>query len=139
MSWYTKVFRQYADFQGRARRMEFWMFTLVNTIVFLGLAIPSLFLAYSTPQGEPGALVWSFALSLFLYGLAQLIPAIAVGVRRFHDQNRSGWWFLIILVPTVGGLIYWIMMMLPGTRGPNRFGPDPLHPDDEGDVWPEIA
>lgn len=138
MSWYLKAFRQYADFGGRARRMEFWMFTLVNTIVSVLLGIPFVLAAFVTREGA-SALMWLAFVPFALYGLVQLVPSIAVSVRRFHDQDRSGWWYLIIFVPSVGYLIFLIMMALPGSVGPNRFGPDPLRRDDEGDVWPEVA
>jgi uncharacterized membrane protein YhaH (DUF805 family) len=61
--------------------------------------------------------------------LALLVPSIAVGVRRFHDQDKSGWFLLLALIPVVGGLIVLVFMCLPGTSGPNRFGPDPLGTD----------
>ena len=60
-----------------------------------------------------------------LYSLAVLLPSIAVAVRRLHDTDRSGWWFLIGFVPIVGGIILLVFYVLEGTRGPNRFGPDP--------------
>jgi uncharacterized membrane protein YhaH (DUF805 family) len=62
---------------------------------------------------------------LGLFGLALFIPSIAVQVRRFHDQDRTGWLILLGLIPYVGGLIVLVFMCLPGTRGTNRFGPDP--------------
>ena len=61
----------------------------------------------------------------WLWGLATLIPNLAVGVRRLHDTNRSGWWMLIVLVPLIGIVVLLIFDVMEGTKGPNRFGPDP--------------
>jgi uncharacterized membrane protein YhaH (DUF805 family) len=69
------------------------------------------------------------AFGLFaLFALASFIPTIAVQVRRFHDQDRSGWMVLLALIPYLGGLIVLIFMCLEGTRGANRFGLDPRDP-----------
>ncbi len=64
--------------------------------------------------------------ALFFLGI--LVPSIAVQVRRFHDQDKSGWFVLIGLIPILGGLVVLVFMFLEGTRGPNRFGPDPKDP-----------
>lgn len=61
-----------------------------------------------------------------VYSVAVLIPSVAVGVRRLHDLDRSGWWLLIMLIPLLGTLLLLIYFCLRGTVGPNRFGPDPL-------------
>ena len=60
--------------------------------------------------------------------LALIVPGIAVQVRRFHDQDKSGWFVLLALIPFLGGLIVLVFMCLEGTKGPNRFGPDPKDP-----------
>jgi uncharacterized membrane protein YhaH (DUF805 family) len=60
-----------------------------------------------------------------LYTLAVLLPSIAVTVRRLHDTDRSGWWILLGFIPIIGGIILLVFYVLEGTRGPNRFGPDP--------------
>ena len=67
-----------------------------------------------------------------LFSLAVLLPAICVAIRRLHDRDMSGWWVLLNLIPLIGFLILFVIYALPGTSGPNRFGPDPLA-DDEGD------
>ena len=77
-----------------------------------------------------GAMAWSPIAMLgvgliFLVGLAIIIPAIAVQVRRFHDQDKSGWFVLLNFVPYVGGIIVLVFMCLEGTKGENRYGPDP--------------
>ncbi|WP_404812559.1 DUF805 domain-containing protein [Capnocytophaga canimorsus] len=104
MNWYLKVLKQYADFKGRARRKEYWMFTLFNSIVFFAL-------------GFIGGLIETTVL-VSIYYLAIIVPSIAVGVRRMHDVGKSGWF---ILVP-----IYNLVLCLTeGERGPNQYGPDP--------------
>ncbi len=102
----STCFRKYADFTGRARPSEYWWFLLFNVIV---------------------TLVASFihdALYLIV-GLALLLPAIAVGVRRLHDTNKSGWFLLISLIPLVGGIILIVFMATPGDPGTNQYGDAP--------------
>lgn len=107
MNWYLTVLKKYAEFNGRARRTELWMFVLINVIITFGLGFLGAVLL-----GESGRMISN------LYSLAVLIPSIAVGIRRMHDTNRSGWW--VILFP-----IALIFACLEGTRGPNQYGPDP--------------
>lgn len=129
MEWMVLPLKRYADFNGRSRRMEYWMFTLFQVILYivLGVAAVILFGAGETTAGsDVGAL---FASPVFLVivfaGLAMLVPSIAVQVRRFHDQDKSGWLVLLGLIPYIGGLIVFVFMLLEGTRGENRYGPDP--------------
>jgi uncharacterized membrane protein YhaH (DUF805 family) len=115
MNWYLSVLKNYVGFSGRARRMEYWMFALVNAIIFLVLAI----LATVTRS-------FFFWVLLFLYDLAVLVPALAVTWRRIQDTGRNGLWILLGLIPFVGGIILLVFTILPGTQGANEFGPDPL-------------
>lgn len=118
--------RKYADFQGRARRSEFWLFTLMLYVVSIVLYVPMLaFGGDMQTTGEINPVAGIFMLLLVVFSLGTLIPSIAVTVRRLHDTNRSGWWIFIALVPLVGGLVLLIFEVLDGTPGPNRFGPDP--------------
>jgi uncharacterized membrane protein YhaH (DUF805 family) len=117
MKWYTKVLSQYADFGGRARRTEYWMFALINVVITIILVILDTMIG---TLGEAG-----FGLLSGLYSLAVLLPSLAVSVRRLHDTNRSGWWVLISLVPFVGGIVLLIFCVLEGDRGYNQYGPDP--------------
>lgn len=123
-----KPLRRYADFQGRSRRKEYWLFVLFQTIVFLvlgALALAGGFPLDGAPVSEPGPLFY-LGVGLFaLFGLALFIPNLAVQVRRFHDQDKSGWLILLGLIPYIGGIIVFVFMLLEGTRGPNRFGADP--------------
>jgi uncharacterized membrane protein YhaH (DUF805 family) len=111
--------RKYADFQGRARRSEYWLFYLFVVIVYVLVGIVT-----GAAMGAPG----DFGIGqiiLGVIGLAFLVPTLAVGVRRLHDTNRSGWWLLIGLIPFLGALVLLIFFVLDGTPGANRFGEDP--------------
>lgn len=124
MDWMLMPLRRYADFQGRSRRKEFWMFTLMNfivTIVLYGLII----MGMDFQTGQMGVLSMLGGGLLIIYALAILVPSIAVHVRRFHDQDKSGWLVLLTFIPAIGGLIVLVFMCIEGTRGPNRFGDDP--------------
>jgi len=128
MDYMLMPLRRYFDFEGRSRRKEFWMFFLLNTIVVFVLGGMLLVTGYSMdPYGgsSGGPFAWLLMAVLGLYWLAILIPSIAVQVRRFHDQDKSGWFVLLGLIPFLGGLVVLVFMLLEGTKGPNRFGPDP--------------
>ncbi len=111
MEWYLKVLRQYAHFEGRARRREYWYFALFNVLVALGLGLID------------GAL--GIGVLGPLYSLAVLIPGLAVSVRRLHDTGRSGWWLLIALVPIIGVIVLLVLMCLDSEAGANQYGPSP--------------
>ncbi|WP_425221136.1 DUF805 domain-containing protein [Pseudomonas sp.] len=111
MEWYTAVLKKYVEFQGRARRKEYWMFILFNILASIICGVI---------DGILGIM-----LLVPLYSLAVLLPSIAVCIRRLHDTNRSGWWILISLVPFVGSIILLIFLCIEGDAGDNRFGPNP--------------
>ena len=125
MQWYLKALKQYADFHGRARRTEFWMFVLVNVAISIVLGIVDAATGTASALAAGGMASYSPGILGSIYGLAVLIPSIAVTVRRLHDTDRSGWWFFIQLIPVVGGIVILVFACLEGTRGPNRFGADP--------------
>jgi len=113
INWFMNVVTQhYFDFNGRARRAEFWWYILVVLIVAVILNVIDSIIHLGGILGG-------------LWSLAMLLPNLGVAVRRLHDINRSGWWILIAFVPIVGAilLIYWYAQ--PGTAGANQFGPDP--------------
>ncbi|HEY2206062.1 MAG TPA: DUF805 domain-containing protein [Pseudonocardia sp.] len=119
MQWFMKALRQYADFSGRARRREFWMFSLVYSVIAIGLLV---LVGLATVAGGRGAAVL-FALPV-LFMAAMIIPGMAVTTRRLHDTNRSGWWQLISLVP-FGSIVLFVFEVLDGDPSANRYGPDP--------------
>jgi uncharacterized membrane protein YhaH (DUF805 family) len=142
MEWMILPFKRYAEFTGRSRRMEYWMFTLLNVIVVTVLMFVVLGVggaasvveadAAGDPSAGLAALFGGTGLLIVIYGLAVLLPSIAVTVRRLHDRDMSGWWYLGAIVgsmiPIAGFLVsiaFLVLMALPGTPGPNRFGPDP--------------
>jgi len=118
---YIGVWKKYATFKGRARRKEYWTFTLCNLII--DLAIYSLLVACNISKLYIVSIIISIILILWILSL--IIPSLALFVRRLHDINRSGWWFFIGFVPYVGGIVLLIFMLLNGTTGDNKYGPDP--------------
>lgn len=118
MHWVQTVLKKYAVFSGRAQRAEYWYFVLFYVIgyVVLGLLDGSL----RSPDEDSG-----YGLLTGLFALALLIPSLAVGVRRLHDTDRSGWWLLLMFVPLIGAIVLLVFTVQDGTRGDNRFGPDP--------------
>jgi uncharacterized membrane protein YhaH (DUF805 family) len=118
MEWYLLVLKRYAEFNGRSRRKEYWMFTLYNIVIFLVL-----YIAGFVTLERTGISMVFFGLA-FIYALAILVPNLAVSVRRLHDIDKSGWWILLAFVPVVS-LALIVLMCLEGTPGDNRFGPNP--------------
>jgi uncharacterized membrane protein YhaH (DUF805 family) len=119
LEWATLPLKRYADFSGRSRRKEYWFFVLGVFIVAILLSI------IEGAVGLSGMIGGAYGPLTALFFLAIIVPGIAVQVRRFHDQDKSGWWVLIGLIPLLGGIIVLVFMLLEGTKGPNRFGPDP--------------
>ncbi len=110
MNYYFEALKKYAVFSGRARRKEYWMFFLFNIIIgFLLRFIEGM--AGINPGSYEGLLA-------IIYQLAILIPSIAVGVRRMHDVNKSGWYLLIPIYNL-------ILACTDGTKGDNKYGSDP--------------
>ena len=110
----TVVLKKYAEFNGRARRREYWMFVLANFIVSVVLGIIA-------------NLIHASFLSV-IYLLAIIVPGIALSIRRMHDINKSGWWILVGLIPLIGWIWLIILAVQEGTKGPNTYGPDPKQP-----------
>ncbi len=107
----TTCFSKYVNFQGRAKRSEYWWFQLFIVIVYVVLLVLGSVMDPSIPM-----------ILLGIFGLAIILPTLAVSVRRLHDQDKSGWWVLITFVPAIGGIWFLVLMCLGGTPGPNRFG-----------------
>ena len=123
MEWYLKVMRDnYTNFSGRARRKEYWMFVLVQTIVMIGLMILDSVLGLDFElQGI--SLGYGY---LYLIGLiVHFIPSLAVLVRRLHDVGKSGWFYFIFLIPIIGVLWLLVLYCTEGQKQDNKWGPDP--------------
>jgi uncharacterized membrane protein YhaH (DUF805 family) len=110
MNYYLTVLKKYAVFSGRARRAEYWYFALFNIIIVFGLAFVEGLLEIASDTDE--------SIFAWIYQLAVFIPNLAVGVRRMHDVDKSGW-FLFIPIYSV------ILTIMDGTKGDNKYGPDP--------------
>jgi uncharacterized membrane protein YhaH (DUF805 family) len=117
MNWYLQVIKKYAVFSGRARRKEYWMFFLFNIIFAI---IASILDGIIGTRGEGGV-----GMIHALYSLFVLVPSLAVTVRRLHDTDKSGWWIFIVLIPVIGAIWLLILMMIEGTTGENKYGPNP--------------
>lgn len=120
MNWYLKVLKQYADFNGRARRKEFWMFTLFSSLISWVIQLISSLMG-----------VESFLYIGYAYSLAIFIPSLAVAARRLHDVNKSEWFLLLYLLPIIGWIWLIILFCKDGDEGSNQFGSDPKNPIDE--------
>jgi len=118
MNWYLKVLKQYADFSGRARRKEYWMFALFNMIFIIVAMILDNVLGLTVGELPYGVLY-------FLYAFAVLIPGLAVSVRRLHDVGKSGWMILIALIPIIGAIWLLVLTVTDSNSGENQYGLNP--------------
>ena len=118
MNWYLKVLKQYADFSGRARRKEYWMFVLFNMIFAIVAAILDNVLGIAMEGTGYGPLYG-------IYALAVLIPGLAVAVRRLHDVGKSGWMILIALIPLIGAIWLLVLLVTDSNLGENQYGQNP--------------
>ena len=169
MKYFLKCWKHYADFKGRARRKEYWMFllfsTIISTILTIALNIAQVVEALNSPDGNPFKMIregqmfnGSDAVSIIFciilaYGMASLLPTLAVVVRRLHDIGRKGTWILLLLVPTLLMCIFYFNMFslaiavgtgiavfvvnialtvlyivlgcIDGQKGENQYGPNP--------------
>ncbi|HEY8068098.1 MAG TPA: DUF805 domain-containing protein [Burkholderiales bacterium] len=114
MEWYLAALKKYATFSGRARRSEYWYFVLFNTLIFIALAVVDMVVIRS-----------KFDALGTIFNLATLLPSLAVFFRRLHDTGRSGWWWLIGLIPILGWIVLLIFLIKDSDPGDNRFGPNP--------------
>ncbi len=111
MKWFVKCFKQYADFRGRACRIEFWMFTLINILFSVAAALVDQLLGISVIS--------------YIYSLAVLVPSLAVCVRRLHDIGKSGWFYFICLIPLIGAIWLVVLFAKDGQPGENQWGVNP--------------
>jgi uncharacterized membrane protein YhaH (DUF805 family) len=119
MNEYFECLRKYADFSGRARRKEFWMFTLVNFIIVLALLIIESKGYVRIVSGKDQSIL------AMVYCLFTSIPSLAVFVRRLHDTNRSGRCYFIGWIPIIGSIILLLFVLQDSDPGPNQYGVNP--------------
>ena len=140
MHWMILPLKRYAEFSGRSRRKEFWMFMLLQVIIACVLVILTLvtggsLAALEGSEAAAAVAAGSLSFTYILFGIwlvAVIIPSIALNVRRLHDRDMSGWWYLgyivasfVPVVNLIAFVAYLVVMVLPGTPGPNRYGEDP--------------
>ena len=118
MSWYLIALKKYAEFSGRSRRKEYWFFVLF----YILLTIVFTFVDVMTGLFDPVAAIGLFS---GVFALAMLIPALAVSVRRLHDTDRSGWWFLINFIPLIGAIVFLVFTVQDSKPGENQYGSNP--------------
>lgn len=124
-------FRKYVDFSGRASRSEYWWWVVFYLLVVVvaavldGLLFPGSAGVQGTRTPDSAGFRSYGGILAAISSLALLLPSLAVLVRRLHDTDRSGWWFLISLIPLIGGIVLLFFLASKGTLGPNRFGPPP--------------
>jgi uncharacterized membrane protein YhaH (DUF805 family) len=121
-------YRRYADFEGRSRRSEFWLFHLFLWLVVIGFVITGGIIALIRSSG--GQLVGGIlgainGLTFFAIFLGSIVPSFALTVRRLHDSDKSGFWLFLAFLPFLGGLVLFVFYVLDGTPGRNRYGDDP--------------
>ena len=122
--WYLQVLKKYIVFSGRARRNEFWMFQIFNTLAFIIFPIISTIFPIIIGWDLDLILI-VYGLSMGLYGLGTLIPSLAVSIRRLHDTGRSGWRLLVGLMPLVGWILTLIWYLSDSEARENKYGPNP--------------
>ncbi len=120
MNYYLKCLKQYADFKSRARRSEYWFFTLFNIIIAVAVMFVATILGnMALNMAGLGIIVY------YVYCLATFIPGLAVGVRRLHDIGKSGLVYLIVLIPFIGALILLVLFCRDSQPGENQWGVNP--------------
>ena len=128
MEWYLKVMRDnYANFKGRARRKEYWMFVLVNAIILIACMVLDNILGtvFMMDAGPLGEISMGYGWLYFICTLVHFTPALGLVVRRLHDVGKSGWFYFIFLIPIIG--IIWLLVLYctEGQKLDNKWGPDP--------------
>ena len=129
MEWYLKVMRDnYINFKGRARRKEYWMFTLVYVIILTGCTVldhvlGTVFMMDAGPF--LGEISMGYGWAYTICALAHFLPALSVAVRRLHDVGKSGWFYLIFLIPLIGVIWLLVLYCTEGQKQENNWGPDP--------------
>jgi uncharacterized membrane protein YhaH (DUF805 family) len=113
MNYLVDVFKKYAVFSGRSRRKEYWIYVLIFGVVM------------SILQSLTGSLGTTGLIILAIFGLANLLPFLAVAVRRLHDTGKSGWFLLVNLIPFIGSIWFLILTIKDSQQGSNQYGNSP--------------
>lgn len=119
----------YTNFSGRASRSEFWYYNLINIGITFVLMVP--FYAMIFSNSADSSLFYVLFGIYIIYALATVLPNLAVSVRRLHDAGYSGWFYLLALIPYIGGIILLVFMVLPSQQGWNKWGPNPYESEDQ--------
>ena len=127
MKWFIKCLKHYADFSGRARRTEYWMFVLFNMIFAFAWSFSLMLVFVLTNGTERDTNVYSYTglIINLCYSIVLMLPGMAVAVRRLHDIGKSGWMILVSLIPIIGGLWLLILMLTDSQPEENQYGPNP--------------
>jgi uncharacterized membrane protein YhaH (DUF805 family) len=123
MNYYLKVLQNYATFSGRARRSEYWFFALFNMIFAIVAMVLDNILGTTLNMGYGVSLPYGYI--YILYTIVVLIPGLAVAVRRLHDIGKSGWMFLIVLIPIIGPIWLLVLLFTDSQQGSNKWGENP--------------
>ena len=117
----------YINFKGRARRKEYWMFTLVYVIILMGCTALDNMLGtvFMMDGGALGEISMGYGWAYTICGLVHLLPGLSVVVRRLHDVGKSGWFYLIFLLPIIGVIWLLVLYCTEGQKQDNKWGPDP--------------
>ncbi|MBR0559941.1 DUF805 domain-containing protein [Neokomagataea anthophila] len=122
MKWFFVPYKRYFDFSGRSSRSEYWLYILSTIIAIFVVSMIILAISIAMGMKDNGGAATLFYIVLGFWGLISIIPHWALVVRRFHDQDLSGFLALLNFIPFFGGLIVLVFMCLPGTQGANKFG-----------------
>ncbi len=125
MEWFLLPFKKYADFEGRSRRKEYWMFYLLTSLAGIPLATIDTIIGSMTDSG----------LGVFsgLFSVSTIIPWFSLSVRRLHDVGKSGKYLLLVFFPIIGWVWLFVLTVIEGDKGSNKYGLDPKNPTSELD------
>lgn len=128
--WKKAVFENYTNFTGRARRSEYWYFNLFNFLIIVPLFV--VFIAFTESGGGLDYISIIALVAIFIVGILLIIPSLAVTVRRLHDTGKSGWWYLIGVIPLVsyiGSIVLLVFYCMDSEPHTNKWGPNPKMPN----------
>jgi len=117
MNWYLKALKQYATFSGRSQRSEYWFFILFYSIGYV---------VFSFIDGMVGTFSFEAGMGLLsgIFLLVHLLPLIAVSIRRLHDIGKSGWWYLLVILPLIGPIVLLVFFVM-DSKEDNQYGSNP--------------